>query len=42
MTNPEINFVPPGGVSDPKVEKPGVHHYQCCIHPWMRTDVIVR
>ena len=40
--NPEINFVPPGGVSDPKVEKPGVHHYQCCIHPWMRTDVIVR
>jgi len=40
--NPEINFVPPGGVSDPEAEEPGVHHYQCCIHPWMRTDVIVR
>jgi plastocyanin len=40
--NPEINFVPPGGVSDPEPGTPGVHHYQCCIHPWMRADVIVR
>jgi plastocyanin len=41
-TNPSINFVAPGGFSDAEAEEPGVHHYQCCIHPWMRTDVIVR
>jgi plastocyanin len=41
-TSPEIGFVPPGGVTDPDLEEPGVHHFQCCIHPWMRTDVIVR
>jgi len=40
--NPEIQFVPPGGKTDPDLEEPGVHHYQCCIHPWMRTDIIVR
>jgi plastocyanin len=21
--------------------KPGLYHYQCCIHPWMKTDVMV-
>jgi len=36
------DFIPPGGVTTPDVETPGVHHYQCCIHPWMRTDVTVR
>jgi plastocyanin len=36
------DFIPPGGTSDADVEEPGVHHYQCCIHPWMRTDVVVR
>jgi plastocyanin len=36
------DFIPPGGVTTPEVETPGVHHYQCCIHPWMRTDVTVR
>jgi plastocyanin len=41
-TNPEIQFVAPGQTSDADFEEPGVHHYQCCIHPWMRTDVIVR
>jgi len=35
-------FIPPGGSSLPEDESVGVHHYQCCIHPWMRTDVIVR
>ena len=40
--NREIQFVPPGGKTDPDLEEPGVHHYQCCIHPWMRTDIIVR
>ena len=32
----------PGQSTAPEDEDPGVHHYQCCIHPWMRTDVIVR
>jgi len=36
------DFIPPGGHSSPDLEEPGVHHYQCCIHPWMRTDVVVR
>jgi len=40
--NPDIQFVAPGQQTSPDLEEPGVHHYQCCIHPWMRTDVIVR
>jgi len=36
------DFIPPGGMSAPDTEDPGVHHYQCCIHPWMRVDVTVR
>ncbi len=20
----------------------GVHHFECCIHPWMRMDVVVK
>jgi len=36
------DFIPPGGMTTPDVETPGVHHYQCCIHPWMRVDVTVR
>ena len=36
------DFIRPGGMSTPDVEEPGVHHYQCCIHPWMHTDVTVR
>ncbi len=35
-------FIPAGGSSDAEVQPAGVHHYMCCIHPWMRTDVIVR
>jgi plastocyanin len=42
VTNDEINFIAPGQKTAPDFEEPGVHHYQCCIHPWMRTDVIVR
>jgi len=42
VRNPEIQFVPPGRVTAPDLEEPGVHHYQCCIHPWMRTDIVVR
>lgn len=40
-TNPDIQFVAPGERTTPDFEEPGVHHYQCCIHPWMRTDVVV-
>jgi plastocyanin len=36
------DFIPPGGATEPEDEAPGIHHYQCCIHPWMRADVIVR
>ncbi len=36
------DFIAPGGTTSPDIETPGVHHYQCCIHPWMRTDVIVK
>jgi len=32
----------PGQTTAPEDEDPGVHHYQCCVHPWMRTDIIVR
>jgi plastocyanin len=42
LTNPEIQFLAPGQKTAPDFEEPGVHHYQCCIHPWMRTDIIVR
>jgi hypothetical protein len=37
-----LEFIPAGGTGTPETEEPGVHHYQCCIHPWMRADVTVR
>jgi plastocyanin len=36
------DFVAPGQATAPDAEEPGVHHYQCCIHPWMRADIVVR
>lgn len=36
------DILPPGANSDPENEEKGTHHYQCCIHPWMRTDVVVK
>lgn len=36
------DFVPPGATFDDEVEEAGVEHYQCCIHPWMRTTVTAR
>jgi plastocyanin len=36
------DFVPPGASTPPDAEEKGTHHYMCCIHPWMRTDVVVR
>lgn len=35
-------LIPAGGRSEAEREDAGTHHYQCCIHPWMRTDVKVR
>ena len=32
------SVVPPGGMSKTVAAKPG-DHFQCCIHPWMRTTV---
>jgi plastocyanin len=33
----------PGAASEVKVlTTPGVHKFQCCIHPWMRSEVTVR
>jgi len=35
------DFIQPGSFdADDEVEAPGIEHYQCCIHPWMRATVI--
>jgi plastocyanin len=36
------DFVPPGGTYEEEIEEEGSEHYQCCIHPWMRTTVNAR
>jgi len=36
------DFVAPGGTFTVTESEAGVEHYQCCIHPWMRTTVRVR
>ncbi len=36
------DFIAPGSSDTDEVEEPGIEHYQCCIHPWMRLDVQVR
>jgi plastocyanin len=36
------DFVPPGGAYEEEIEEAGSEHYQCCIHPWMRTTVNAR
>ncbi len=33
------DFLPPGGRSSETEDESGVEKYQCCIHPWMRTEV---
>ena len=35
-------FVPAGGSDEVTVATPGEHHFQCCIHPWMRATANVR
>ena len=37
-----IEFIAPGGTTEPEVEPTGTHRYMCCIHPWMRATVTVR
>jgi hypothetical protein len=34
--------VAPGATYEVAVDEAGVEHYQCCIHPWMRTTVTAR
>jgi plastocyanin len=34
-------LVPPGGTVTTSPLPPGVHRYECLIHPWMRTTVTV-
>jgi hypothetical protein len=36
------DFVAPGGSYEEEIEEAGSEHYQCCIHPWMRTTVNAR
>jgi hypothetical protein len=31
--------IAPGASSSEKADEAGVEKYQCCIHPWMRTEV---
>jgi hypothetical protein len=33
------DFIPAGGSSSETEDEEGVEKYQCCIHPWMRTEV---
>ena len=35
-------FVPPGGNSATMPLSKGTHKFQCCIHPWMQSTVVVR
>ena len=37
-----ISNVLPGETQSEEVEEAGDEHYQCCIHPWMRTTVRAR
>jgi len=38
----ETTFVPPGGTDSESLNKTGEQKFQCCIHPWMRTTVLVK
>jgi plastocyanin len=31
--------VPPGNQFDLRISTPGLHKFQCCIHPWMRAAI---
>jgi len=36
-----LEVVPPGGRTEVNGLAPGLHKFQCCIHPWMRATVRV-
>jgi plastocyanin len=38
----ETTFVPPGGHDTESLNQTGELKFQCCIHPWMRTTVLVK
>jgi hypothetical protein len=38
----EGTFVPPGGTDSESLNQVGELKFQCCIHPWMRTTVLVK
>jgi plastocyanin len=38
----ETTFVPPGGSDTETLNQAGELKFQCCIHPWMRTTVLVK
>jgi plastocyanin len=38
----ETQFVPPGGTDTDSLNQTGELKFQCCIHPWMRTTVMVK
>jgi hypothetical protein len=38
----ETTFVPPGGSDSESLNQTGELKFQCCIHPWMKTTVLVK
>lgn len=38
----ETTFVPPGGTDTEHLNQVGELKFECCIHPWMRTTVLVK
>ena len=40
--NTEGTFVPPGGTDSESLDQTGELKFQCCIHPWMHTTVLVK
>jgi hypothetical protein len=38
----ENTMVPPGGTDSETLDQVGELKFQCCIHPWMRTTVLVK
>jgi len=38
----ETTFVPPGGTDTETLDRTGELKFECCIHPWMRTTVLVK
>lgn len=42
LAAPPGEFLPPGGQDAEAVTEHGTLLFQCCIHPWMRTTVVVK